>query len=192
MKAISGNVSDVVVLFVFASTFAVGALLSVSCGPTPGNASGSSRTSTALSTQQQATGAGHLVLAKGIQRTFSFAAVRNADGVVAGEAQLFNHGSGFESHANLICLTVTGNRARMGGIIDHSDVRACEGSNMFFEVEDNGEGPDRQADRTSFAGVCDEFGAAAVALVLAWCETGAAPYDVGLVPIADGNIQVHD
>jgi hypothetical protein len=156
----------------------------------PGDAIGSSRTNAALSTQQQATGAGHMLL--GIHRTFSFGAVRQPDGRVAGEAQLFNHDTGFESHAQLICLTVVGNRARMGGIIDHSDVRECEGSNMFFEVEDNGEGPERQTDRSSFAGVCDAFGPEAVALVLAWCETGAAPYDLFLFPIMDGNIQVHE
>jgi hypothetical protein len=190
MKAVLDNVSDGVLSFVFASAFAIGALLSVSCGSMPGDAIGSSRSSAALSTPQQATGAGHML--EGVHRTFSFGAVRQPDGRVAGEAQLFNHASGFESHAQIICMTVTGNRARMGGIIDHSDVRECEGSNMFFEVEDNGEGRQRQTDRSSFAGVCDAFGAAAVALVVAWCETGAAPYDVGLVPIMDGNIQVHE
>jgi hypothetical protein len=193
MKTLLENVCKGVVSFGFASAFAIGALVGLSCGSMPGDAIGNSRTNAALSTptQQQATGAGH-ILVDGIHRTFAFGAVRHANGLVTGEAQLFNHATGFESHAELICMTVIGNRARMGGIIKHSDVPECEGSNMFFQVEDNGEGHERRTDRISFAGVCDEWGPAAVALVLTYCETGAAPYDVGLVPIVDGNIQVHE
>jgi hypothetical protein len=193
MKALVQNVCEGVVSL-YASAFAISALVALSCGSMPGDAIESSRTSAALSasTEQQATGAGH-ILVDGIHRTFAFGAVRHADGLVTGEAQLFNHANGFESHAELICMTVIGNRARMGGIIKHSDVRECEDTNMFFSVEDNGEGPQRRTDRISFAGVCDtETREEAVLLVTTYCETGAAPYDVGMFPIEDGNIQVHE
>jgi hypothetical protein len=142
--------------------------------------------------QQSATGSGHVTIG-GVLRTFTFDAVRHPDGTVSGEAELFNRRTGFLANAELICMTVIGNRAWMGGIIKHSGGGFCDGTNMYFNVQDNGEGPERQTDLVSLAAVCDVSGPAAVALVTAYCDSaGATDPAIPLLPIDDGNVQVRD
>jgi hypothetical protein len=142
--------------------------------------------------QQQATGSGHHTVG-GALRTFTFNGIRHSDGTVSGEAELFNRRTGFLAHAEIICMTVIGNKAWLGGIIKHSPGGFCDDTNMYFNVQDNGEGPQRQTDLLSAAGVCDVEGAAAVALVTAYCDSaGATDPALPVFPIEDGNIQVHD
>ena len=154
---------------------------------------GTPRSSGAYVSQQQATGSGHWVTITGARRTFTFNAIRHSDGTVSGEAQLFNRRTGFLAHAELICMTVIGNRAWIGGIIKHSGGGFCDDTNMYFNVQDNGEGPERQTDLLSAAEVCDVSGEEAVALVEAYCDSaGATDPALPVRPIEDGNIQVHD
>jgi hypothetical protein len=153
----------------------------------------STATSTSDSVSRQAaTGSGHVTV-DGTRRTFTFSAVSQSDGSVSGHAELFNRQTGFLANADVICLTLIGNRAWMGGIIKHSDEPGCEGTNIYFNVQDNGEGSNGEPDLLSLAEVCDVSGDAAVAVVNAYCDSaGATDPFLPIVPVEHGNIQVRE
>jgi hypothetical protein len=96
-----------------------------------------------------ASGHGNLT-AGGELRTFSFTAVTHKDGTVTGEAELDNRSTGNTIHLSINCLTVSGNKALVSGVVTNS-----HGPDDFvgwigtFEVIDNGEGANDPADRIS-------------------------------------------
>jgi hypothetical protein len=80
-------------------------------------------------------------------RDFSFSARTSSDGTATGEAQLENRSSGFRGHIQIDCLNVIANVALMTGVWTSStSANIPVGSDAFFAVRDNGEGPDAAAD----------------------------------------------
>ena len=131
-----------------------------------------------------ATGSGHFHVS-GDLRTFTFNANTDSSGVTTGQTQGFNRNVGVKWHGTLNCLNVVGNVATMSGVVtDISPVTPPNfvvGSNIVFQVIDNGEGSKAPPDLISltfFLGVgpppgCTGFGVFAT------------------IPIENGNVKVH-
>jgi len=86
-----------------------------------------------------ATGSGHTTVA-GELRTFSFAALMDADGVATGTAQVDNRAIGEMFQLSADCIKVVGSVAIVSGVITrHTDVHAI-GLTGIFAVQDSGEG----------------------------------------------------
>lgn len=135
---------------------------------------------------QSATGAGHFTVA-GELRTFSFTALKYADGTVQGEYELFSRVSGTRIHGDVVCLSVVGNHAWVGGTQDHSidPVAFPPGGENGFQTVDNGEGDNDPPDLLSLMFINGPPGFAQ-----AYCDAQAdAP---PLNPIEGGNIQVRN
>ena len=118
-------------------------------------------------------------------RVYSFNANRHADGSVTGryEHRSFDDGQPFYVRGPLTCLTVMGNRAWVGGLIEASSEPALVGWDMWFQVQDNGEGAGSPPDWTTLVGASPEAGSAQ-----AYCDEAPEvrfPFD-----IEHGNIQV--
>lgn len=96
-----------------------------------------------------ASGHGNLTVS-GELRTFSFNAVKHADGSVTGESELKSRASGTVIHAALNCLTVVGNQAYIGGVVTNSNNSSLVGKPCVFTVIDNGEGDNAPPDELSF------------------------------------------
>ena len=81
----------------------------------------------------------------------------------------------------VICVTVTGNRARIGGVVQHSDFPEGipVGSQLLWSVTDNGEGHKDEPDTAS-----PLLGTANAA---SFCAAGAPAPEF---PVGRGNIQV--
>ena len=97
-----------------------------------------------------ATGAGHMVRPDGTFRSFSFSAVKRADGTVTGQAQLNSRSFDVFVHISVDCLRVVGTTAYMSGRITHSSdlSQGFIGELNRFAVQDNGDGPEA-VDRVS-------------------------------------------
>jgi hypothetical protein len=131
-----------------------------------------------------ATGSGQIRVS-GDLRTFTFNAKTDNSGVTSGQTQGFNRNAGVRWHGTLNCLNVIGNVATMSGVVtDISPVTPPNfvvGSNIVFQVIDNGEGSKAPPDLISltfFLGVgpppgCTGFGVFAT------------------IPIENGNVKVH-
>lgn len=135
---------------------------------------------------QSATGAGHFTIA-GELRTFSFTALKYADGTVQGEYELFSRVSGTRIHGDVVCLSVVGNHAWVGGSQDQGSNPAGfpEGLENGFQAVDNGEGEGDPPDELSLM-----FIDGAPGFAQAYCDIMAdAP---PLNPIEGGNIQVRN
>ena len=94
-----------------------------------------------------------------------------------------------DMHGDVICYaiasTITGNKARVGGVITKSDLFA-PGIQAMWSVEDNGEGSNGIArDQITVVATSDVPGAAQ-----AYCDFGVA-FDELMYPIETGNVQVH-
>lgn len=144
---------------------------------------------------QFAGGHGNLI-SGGELRTFSFAAVENADGTVVGEADVKNRALDVRAHIVLDCLKFEGqNRAILSGTITQSSnpTLIVPGRIAVFGVEDNGEGEGALADRITTIPdyapprSCNEF-----TFVGSTLRELANPAVVvrTLTPITAGNIQV--
>jgi hypothetical protein len=140
-------------------------------------------------------GHGNLISA-GELRTFSFAAVRDADGTVSGNVQVKNRALDVSVHIDVDCLKFeAGNRAIAGGTITKSSnpELIVPGRISVFGVEDNGEGEAAPADRITTIPdyappkSCNEF-----TFVGDTLREVANPSVVvrTLTPIAGGNIQI--
>ena len=140
-------------------------------------------------------GHGNLITG-GELRTFSFAAVRHADGTVTGNAQVKNRSLDVTLHIAIDCLKFEqGNRAIMSGPIIRSSNPGLivPGRIAVFGVEDNGEGGAAPADRITTIPdyappkSCNEF-----TFVDSTLRDVAALGVVvrPLTPILNGNIQV--
>jgi len=138
---------------------------------------------------QSATGHGNLTVG-GALRTFSFSAIRQKDGEVAGEFQLKNRASDVVIHGELTCLLAiarpTQGAAFMGGVVTRVDGDApgfAPGTPVVFSAFDNGEGADNFPDAMTLVE------ATTPQVVARHCAVGLR-VGGGAVPIEDGNIQV--
>ena len=99
-----------------------------------------------------ATGSGQIHVS-GDLRTFTFNAQTDSLGVTTGQTQGFNRNAGVRWHGTLNCLNVMGNVATMSGVVtDISPVTPPNfvvGSNIVFQVIDNGEGKNAPPDLIS-------------------------------------------
>jgi hypothetical protein len=117
------------------------------------------------------------------EQKYSNSAVRHADGSVSGEFELKSEqDGGVRVHGNVICFTIVGNRARMGGIVEQSSEPAFVGLHVVWTVVDNGEGKNDPPDQTS------DFFVVPPAIAQAHCATG---FNLPLLPVLGGNLQVH-
>lgn len=94
-------------------------------------------------------------------------------------------GAGVHIHGNILCYSVSGRKARVGGVIDNSDQPALIGQEAFWVVEDNGEGSGGERDRVSVYTSSSVPGSAQ-----AYCGAPAAIAE-DMYPIETGNVQVH-
>ncbi len=98
----------------------------------------------------KASGHANLTVGDGLTRTFSFTAVRHADGTVTGQGQVNNPSFPIRIHFGIDCLKFDGdNRVIASGpITQSSDPDTIdEGRIAVFAVEDNGAGVNAPPDR---------------------------------------------
>ena len=105
-------------------------------------------TANAGSAGPYASGHGNLIT-EGKLRTFTFHARELNNGRVVGSLVLKNRGLGARAKAKIDCLDINGNQATMSGVI--TQVRGADqsliGDEVWFRVEDNGEGFRNTTDR---------------------------------------------
>ena len=164
------------------------AVLLAACG---GSAPPATSTSTAAlqasgPVVQSATGAGAYTIS-GELRTFSFAALKYADGTVQGQYELFSRVSGTRIHGDVTCMSLVGNHVWVGGSQDQSSNPAGfpPGQENGFQAVDNGEGASDPPDELSLMFIDGDPGFAQ-----AYCD---AMFDAPpLTPIEEGNIQIRN
>jgi hypothetical protein len=131
-----------------------------------------------------ATGSGQIHVS-GDLRTFTFNAETDSSGVTSGQTEAKSRSTGIQWHGTLDCLNVVGNVATMSGVV--TDISPATppffvvGSNIVFQVIDNGEGANAPPDLISLTFF---FG------------TGPPPGCAGFgifanIPIEHGNVKVH-
>jgi hypothetical protein len=138
------------------------------------------------------TGSGHFTGSNGELVTFSYSAVLYGNGTVSGHYQIDLRSLDASFHGPITCLSVAGNRAWVGGIAEqvrssNPNLAALQGNDMWFQVQDNGEGVNDPPDRTTSIGVTPVGGPPGQAQ--AYCAAMPAP--ITFRPIEEGNIQVH-
>jgi hypothetical protein len=122
--------------------------------------------------------------------TFAFSAVRKADGTATGQWEYRFRVAGFRVHGRVTCLSVSGNQAWIGGVVEKvvTDDPAFEsllGLEMWWRSIDNGEGLDAPADITTGLG----FGFPGVPITAeSWCRD--QPLSLIAREVATGNIQI--
>ena len=119
-----------------------------------------------------ATGNGDFMLG-GELRTFSFSAIQQPNGKVAGQAEIHNRASGAVVHMDINCIVfLSQNTVVVSGTITKSNMGGVDQKGVF-QAQDNGEGTNSPPDRLS--------------LVIPGDCTTTPP---GLMDILHGNIQV--
>jgi len=121
-----------------------------------------------------------------INQPLAFNARKYADGSVSGHFEYHQlvEGTSFNFNVHVTCMNVyDGNRAKIGGVVEQSnDATVPAGTFAWFQVFDNGEGPDAPLDRSSLIGFGNE------AANEAFCNSPNlprfGPWDV------QGNVQV--
>ncbi len=121
-----------------------------------------------------ATGHGDFTADDNQLRTFSFSAIQQPNGNVAGQAELRNQTTGVVVHMDVACLRVDGNTAFVIGTITNSNDPTMEGKTVGFIAQDNGEGTNSPSDKLSRTVIAD-------------CSSLLS---LDLFPIQNGNIQV--
>lgn len=137
------------------------------------------------------TGSGHHVRVAGTEEeltTFSFTAVRHADGTVSGRYQYNFRLRGFSISGPVTCATTSGTQAWVGGVVDHvvtddPSFQELLGLEMWWRSIDGGEG--EGADQTTGVGF-ELVGNPTTAA--SWCAD--QPAVLPLRPVVHGNIQV--
>ena len=128
-------------------------------------------------------GGGFIVPANGAHIRYTVNAVRHRDGRVTGQFELHAETATGEflarTHVRITCFTITGNIARIGGIVFRSNINP-PGTPGFITVVDNGEGNDAPADLLSLP-------ATGPGTDIEHCDTGL-PRE--LFPIETGNVQI--
>jgi hypothetical protein len=150
---------------------------------------------------------GHVRTHSGL--AYSFSAKENSGGV-HGQTQTISGWPGvIESmHVNSNCITVIGNRAFYGGVITQIEVGPYQpftvGWQVYFAVEDNGEGNNSESDRYGMAifllppglDVNQVLPVEFIELygIETWCDVWPIEYEDGQIPFLDGlmptNVQV--
>ena len=128
---------------------------------------------------EKVTGSGHFTRG-GQLRTFSFSAVKRADGTVTGEWQRFARAIGAKAHGDVTCFTIDGNQAWLGGVVERTTTIPGE---VRWTVIDNGEGANSAPDQISLQGVGGGPGSADASC--------AAQLPRTMFDIEKGNIQIH-
>jgi hypothetical protein len=73
----------------------------------------------------------------------------DGNGNSRGQAELYNRANDTHIHIEIDCLNVSGNIATMSGTVTQSQSHAAVGSDVWFVVQDNGEGRNANPDRMS-------------------------------------------
>jgi len=121
-----------------------------------------------------------------VNQPLAFNARKYADGSVSGRFEYHQivEGTSFDFNVDVTCMNVyDGDRAKIGGVVESSsDPTIPPGTFAWFQVFDNGEGPNAAPDRSSLVGFGDE------AANEAFCNSPNlprfGPWDV------QGNVQV--
>jgi hypothetical protein len=121
-----------------------------------------------------------------VNQPLAFNARKYADGSVSGRFEYHQivEGTSFDFNVDVTCMNVyDGNRAKIGGVVKSStDPTIPPGAFAWFQVFDNGEGPNAAPDQSSLVGFGDE------AANEAFCDSPNlprfGPWDV------QGNVQV--
>ncbi|HYC33241.1 MAG TPA: hypothetical protein VEB59_13205 [Gemmatimonadales bacterium] len=122
--------------------------------------------------------------------TFAFSAVRGPDGGATGQWEYRFRVAGFRVHGRVTCLSVAGNQAWIGGVVEKvvTDDPAFEsllGLEMWWRSVDNGEGRGAAPDVTTGLG----FGFEGVPITAeSWCRD--QPLTLVARDVATGNIQI--
>ena len=122
--------------------------------------------------------------------TFAFSAIRTPDGRATGQWEYRFRVAGFRVHGRVTCLSVAGNQAWVGGVVekvvtDNPVFESLLGQEMWWRSIDNGEGGGAPADITTGLG----FGAPGGAITAeSWCRD--QPLLLIARDVATGNIQV--
>lgn len=138
----------------------------------------------AMGPQQQVTGSAFIQIFGGtVPENYSFSAIRHRDGDVSGQFELKSaQDGGLRVHGEVTCMAVTGNVARLGGVLTQStDAQFPAGTQVAWMIADNGEGANDPPDQTSdfyVSGNPSRF-----------CASQAR---LPLIPIEHGNLQVHE
>jgi hypothetical protein len=127
-------------------------------------------------------GSGHITQA-GELRTFTFSAERRADGSVSGEFQIIARTVDRVAHGRITCMTVFGNAAWLGGVVERDDSGVSTGAEARFRVVDLAQMPGSSQDLMSLLSFLFVPGAAQ-----AYCNT--APSFPALLPAEKGEITV--
>jgi hypothetical protein len=133
---------------------------------------------------ESVTGHADFVTASGLHFSYSLSAIRHEDGSVSGqfENHVENAATGefiLAAHVQILCFTINGNVARIGGVIERQfGIPAPPGTEGFITVVDNSEGDAASPDLAS---------PPALGSAVAHCETGLPR---PLFPVEQGNIQV--
>jgi hypothetical protein len=121
-----------------------------------------------------------------VSQPLAFNARKYADGSVSGRFEYHQivEGTSFDFNVDVTCMNVyDGDRAKIGGVVtSSSDPTIPPGTYAWFQVFDNGEGPNAAPDQSSLVGFGDE------AANEAFCDSPNlprfGPWDV------QGNVQV--
>jgi len=121
-----------------------------------------------------------------VSQPLAFNARKYADGSVSGRFEYHQivEGTSFDFNVDVTCMNVyDGDRAKIGGVVESSsDPTIPPGTFAWFQVFDNGEGPNAAPDQSSLVGFGDE------AANEAFCDSPNlprfGPWDV------QGNVQV--
>ena len=126
---------------------------------------------------------GHVDIASLNINKYSFAAINHGNGRFSGQFE-FEQDRGnvrLKVHGSVDCVTVVGNRARLGGTVRHSSDETIfpVGTQFIWSVTDNGEGHKDARDTASELRGGNAF---------AYCMGGLSFPDEA--PLRNGNVQV--
>ena len=130
-----------------------------------------------------------------IWTTYSFRAVKRANGEVEGSYQVRRHrgrDGGAKQHGRIICLTIQGNQAWLGAIRENTAAVTNEGTWTGFSVVDNGEGKRGNPDQIISLVRNTDGQEPPEAFAMAYCENQELVAGQVLHDIEAGNIQVRD
>jgi hypothetical protein len=139
------------------------------------------------------TGSGHFTGSNGEFVSFAHNAVKQADGTITGNYVIHLRSLDAVFKGPITCLAVVGNHAWAGGIAEsvtstNPNLAALEGQEMWFQVQDNGEGANDPPDMTTTIGVTPVGGPPGQAA--AYCANVPPPRT--FLVVEKGNIQVRD
>ena len=164
-----------------------------SAAPSAGNADATRLAFSSAGVVAVLTGSGHHTRVAGTEEdltTFSFTAVRNADGSVSGHYQYDFRLRGFAIRGKVTCVSTNGTQAWVGGTVDQvvtadPAFESLLGLEMWWRSIDNGEGVGATPDLTTGVGFELEGNPTTAA---SWCRD--QPEVLPLRVVEHGNIQL--